>query len=161
VHLAKEARNFLKGRDPGENNQEYQHCAVMQVALGAAFCEHATTANADSSPVGRQHLRKPRLNSNEVEEEEEDPEDPQSLPDHIGQGMPARATPRASSQLRDDTEVWQRWWMRCQQLISEKIDENVGMNPLASAPREHLCHIKIPMTTVLYVMVPSRFHFLF
>jgi hypothetical protein len=40
--------------------------------------------------------------------------------------------------------------MCCHQIISEKIDENMGMNPLASAPKEHLCHIKIPIMTVLY-----------
>jgi hypothetical protein len=114
------------------------------VALGVVFREHATTANTDSSPVGRRCPRKPGLNLNEVEEEEEDPEDPQTSPDCIGQSMPTRATTRALSRLRDDTEVWQHRWMCCHQLISEKIDENVGMNPLAGAPREHLRHIKIP-----------------
>jgi hypothetical protein len=53
ARLAKEARSFLKGRDPSENNQEYQHHTVMRVALGAVFREHATTANADSLPIGR------------------------------------------------------------------------------------------------------------
>jgi hypothetical protein len=40
--------------------------------------------------------------------------------------------------------------MHCRQIISERIDENVGMNPLAGAPLEHLHHIKVPMTTVPY-----------
>jgi hypothetical protein len=52
ARLAKEARNFLGGRIQGENPHEYQHCVAMRLALGAAFCEHTTTANTDSSPVG-------------------------------------------------------------------------------------------------------------
>jgi hypothetical protein len=104
----------------------------------------------DSLPAGQRRPCKPGADLNEVEDEEEDPEDPQTSPDHIGPSMPTRATTRALSRLRDNTEVWQCWWMCCCQIISEKIDENVGMNPLAGAPEEHLCHIKIPVTTVPY-----------
>jgi hypothetical protein len=124
----------------------------MRLVLGAAFCEHTATTNRDTSPVGRRHLCKPGSDLNEVEEdEEEDPNDPPSLPDHRrSQSAPARATPRALCQLRDNTEVWQRWWTRCQQTIINKSDLHVGMNPLTSAPREHLCNIKIPVMTVPY-----------
>jgi hypothetical protein len=91
------AKSFLKQRIPGENNQEYQHCAAMQVVLRAVFCEHAATANTDSLPIGQQCPRKPGLNLNKVKEEEEDPEDPQTSSDRIGQSMPARTTTRALS----------------------------------------------------------------
>jgi hypothetical protein len=52
ARLAKEAKNFLRGRIQGENPYEYQHRVAMRLALGAAFCEHATTASGDTSPVG-------------------------------------------------------------------------------------------------------------
>ena len=148
ARLTKEAKDFLKGRAPGENALEYQHRAAMRVALGAAFREHAATANADTSSYGRRRPIKPGIDPDEVEYE--DPDDPPTFPDQRGQSEPARATPRASSRLRDDSEVWQRWWLRCRQAIVDKIDLNVGMNPLTGAPREHLRNIKIPVATVPY-----------
>jgi hypothetical protein len=118
------------------------------VALGAAFCEHTATTNADTLPYRQQWSIKPGIDLNEVDQE--DQEDPPSSPDQRGQSVPTRATPRVLSELGDNSEVWQRWWLCCQQAIINKIDQNMGMNPLTGAPREHLCNIKIPAAIMLY-----------
>jgi hypothetical protein len=89
ARLAKEARDFLKGRVPGENALEYQHRAAMRVVLGTAFRKHAATANTDTSSYGRRQPIKPGIDPDEVESE--DPEDPPPFPDQRGQSEPARA----------------------------------------------------------------------
>jgi hypothetical protein len=109
--LAKEARSFLRGRTPGEGDQEYQHCATLCVALGSVFCEHTATANADTSPIGQRCPIKPGIDLPAVDLE--DPEDPPPSPDFRSRSVPLRATPRALSRFRDNSEVWEHWWEHC------------------------------------------------
>jgi hypothetical protein len=43
---------FLGGRLPGETPQDYKHRAIIRMAWGLAYREHAASANEDTSPVG-------------------------------------------------------------------------------------------------------------
>jgi hypothetical protein len=92
AHLAKEAKDFLRGRAPGENALEYQHRTAMRVALGAAFREHTATTNMDTLSYGQRRPIKPGIDLNKVESE--DLEDPPPFPNQRGQNESARATHR-------------------------------------------------------------------
>jgi hypothetical protein len=117
--------DFLRGKMPDEGELEYQ----QQVALGSAYCEHTATANADASPNVQLCPCKPG-GIEPPDDEPEDPEDPPTTHNFRSCGMPTRATPRASSRFRDNSEVWQCWWDCCCQYIVNKIDTKVGMTPL-------------------------------
>ena len=92
----KDAKVFLGGRLPGETPQDYKHRAIMRMAWGLACREHATSANAEVSPVRRLRPRKPGgVDLPKVGPE--DPKDPPSSSDFRSRSAPVRATHRASS----------------------------------------------------------------
>jgi hypothetical protein len=149
ARLAKEAKDFLRGRTPGEDDQEYKHCAMMRVALGLVYRKHAASANADASSNVRLHPHKPG-GIDPPDNKPEHPEDPPATHNFRSCSTPARATLRVSSCFRDNSEVWQHWWDCCQQYIVNKINAKVGMTSLMGAPLEHLCNVKLSVATTLY-----------
>jgi hypothetical protein len=59
ARVHKDAKTFLGGRLPGETPQDYKHCAIMRMAWGLAYREHAASAIEDTSPIGQNCPLKP------------------------------------------------------------------------------------------------------
>jgi hypothetical protein len=59
ARVHKDAKTFLGGRLPGETPQDYKHRAIMRMAWGLVYREHAASANEDTLPVRRNRPLKP------------------------------------------------------------------------------------------------------